>query len=304
MDYIERNITEELSLENLADVANFSKYHFHRIFNSIVGETLNEFITRIRLEKAVAQLRSFADKSITEIALDSGYSSPSVFNKVFKKYYGCSPSEWKENSKICKDFSNNGKLKSNIKKENINKVSYDSVKRKSIWRFFMEKEKQFKTDVAVRDMEEFTVAYVRHIGPYKGNPELFENLFKEIFSWAGPRGLVNFPETKILSVYHDDPEITDESKLRTSICISVPDDTDVNGNIGKMKIPGGKYAFARFELKTDEYEAAWKHVFSEWLPKSGFQCADLPCFELYYNDCNEHPDKLSIVDICIPVKPL
>lgn len=110
--------------------------------------------------------------------------------------------------------------------------------------------------VEVRDMPEFHVAYVRHIGPYKGNSELFERLFEKLMKWAGPRGLLRFPETKVLTVYHDDPEITDEDKLRTSACITVPEDTPVKGEIGKMTIPGGKFALARFEISTEEFEDA------------------------------------------------
>jgi AraC family transcriptional regulator len=78
----------------------------------------------------------------------------------------------------------------------------------------------------------------------------------------------------------------------------------VEGDIGKMEIPGGKYAFAHFTLGPDEYEEAWKSVFGVWLPGSGYQPADGPCFELYHNNCDEHPEKKSILDICIPVKPV
>ena len=74
--------------------------------------------------------------------------------------------------------------------------------------------------------------------------------------------------------------------------------------VGKMTIAGGRYAFARFELKPDEYAEAWNAVMGGWLPESGLQPADVPCFQLYHNDCNEHPEKKAIVDICIPVVPL
>ncbi len=75
--------------------------------------------------------------------------------------------------------------------------------------------------VEVKEMTELTVAYVRHIGPYKGDAGLFEGLFQKLITWAGPRGLLRFPETQMLAVYHDNPEITDEDKLRISVCITV-----------------------------------------------------------------------------------
>ena len=159
--------------------------------------------------------------------------------------------------------------------------------------------------VEVKEMPEIHVAYVRHIGPYKGDSELFERLFEKLMGWAGPRGLLKFPETKVMVVYHDSPEITDEDKLRLSACISVDEDCVVEGEIGKMTIPSGKYAIARFELSgSDEYEGAWNTVFGGWLPESGYQPDDALCYELYLNNPKEHPEGIHIVDICVAVKPL
>ena len=56
IDYIESNIASDLSLEELADVAHFSSFHFHRIFRAMVDEPLNVFIQRVRIEKAAAKL--------------------------------------------------------------------------------------------------------------------------------------------------------------------------------------------------------------------------------------------------------
>ena len=68
-------------------------------------------------------------------------------------------------------------------------------------------------NVDVKEIPEMHVAYVRHIGPYKGDPALFERLFTKLFMWAGARDLLHIPEAKVMSVYHDNPEVTDESKL-------------------------------------------------------------------------------------------
>ncbi len=166
------------------------------------------------------------------------------------------------------------------------------------------KNKTIQTNVEVKELPEMHVAYVRHIGPYKGDTELFGRLFGKLMKWAGPRGLLRFPETKVLAVYHDDPEITHEDKLRTDACITVPEDTRVEGEIGKTSIAAGKYAVAHFEIKTGQYEDAWKAVFGGWLPESGYQPDDGPCYEVYHNDPKEHPEGKQIVDICVPVKAL
>jgi len=84
IDFIEANIDKELTLEKLSEVANFSPFHFHRIFSAFTGETLNGFIKRKRIERAASILLSEPERPIAEIAYYCGYSSPSVFCRNFK----------------------------------------------------------------------------------------------------------------------------------------------------------------------------------------------------------------------------
>lgn len=163
---------------------------------------------------------------------------------------------------------------------------------------------QQNVTVQVEELQEMTVAYVRHVGPYKGNPDLFRNMFEALCTWAGPRGLLSNPDTRFFAVYHDDPDITDESKQRLSVCMTAPSDTEVSGEIGKMTVSGGTYAIAHFEINMDEYEQAWNMVYGTWLPNSGYQPDDRPPFEWYLNNPEEHPEHKHIVNICVPVKPL
>ena len=161
-----------------------------------------------------------------------------------------------------------------------------------------------KAEVEVMELPDLEVAYVRHVGPYAGDSKLFEGLFEKLLTWAGARGLIQFPETKILSVYHDSPNITEEAKLRTSVCLTVPAETKAEGEFGRMKVTGGKYAIGHFELLADQYEDAWQFLYGGWLPESGYQPDDGPPLEIYQNDPKQHPEGKCLVDICIPVKPL
>jgi len=160
--------------------------------------------------------------------------------------------------------------------------------------------KMIDMTVEVKELPELHVAYIRHVGPYNQIGEAIEKLMR----WAGPRGLINFPKTKLLGVYHDNPEITEESKLRSSACITVPKDTPVESEVGKMTIPGGLFAVAHVEINKDQYAEAWNKLMGEWFPESGYQPDDRLCYELYLNDPKQHPQGKHIVDICKPVKPL
>ncbi|MBN2546495.1 MAG: GyrI-like domain-containing protein [Spirochaetes bacterium] len=68
-----------------------------------------------------------------------------------------------------------------------------------------------------------------------------------------------------------------------------------------MTIPKGKYAVARFELKGNEFTEAWNWLYAKWLPQSGYEPDDRPCFELYPEEKKEN--QKFIVDIYCPVRP-
>ena len=301
IDYIQNNLDSQLELDTLAKIAYFSKYHFHRIFTAFIGETLNSFIKRLRLEKAATLLMTESNKSITEIALNCGFSGSSTFSRAFSDYFNMSATDYRNggyiNSKIGQIESNTGKPKRKSGKAIVQITNYFDTTT-------LDQKKGIKMNVEVKMLDNITVAYLRHIGPYAGNSELFGKLFNKLFKWAGPRDLLNFPQTKTISIYYDDPKITDENKLRMDVCLTVPEDTEVSGEIGKMTIAGGKYAVGRFEIKPTEYAEAWNELMGRWLPDSGFVPDDKPCFELYQNDPEQHPQGLCIVDICVPVKPL
>ncbi len=92
--------------------------------------------------------------------------------------------------------------------------------------------------------------------------------------------------------------------MRVSACMTIPKNTEVEGEVGKMVVPGGKFAIARCEIQVDEYEQAWDTVMGSWMPSSGYQPDDRFCYEMNQNDPDKHPQNLHIVDICVPVKPL
>lgn len=313
IDYIDSHLDEQLSLEKLSEIANFSPFHFHRIFSAMMDETLNRFIQRMRLERAASRLVSNPKQSITEIAFEFGFSGSASFARSFKDFFGKSATDWRNekfesNSKNCKLNSKAGETVDKDRQAIEVTFHYPYLRSQTNkkWRIEMNKDSATKlvADVEVKDLPDLEVAYVRHIGPYVGDTKLFEELFKKIMTWAGPRGLIRFPETLIMSVYHDDPNITENAKLRTSICITVPKETKSDGEIGRMKIDGGIYAIASFELFPNQYPEAWQSIYGGWLPDSGYQPDDGAPLEMYKNDPREHPEGKCLVDICIPVKPL
>jgi len=156
-----------------------------------------------------------------------------------------------------------------------------------------------KFEAQVKNLPELNVACMRHVGPYNQIGKAIEKLF----AWAGPKGLIQFPETQLLAVYRDDPEKVDTSELRSDACLTVPQGTETGGDVQTMKIPGGQFAVAHVEIDGTEFGAAWDKLVGEWMPENGCTPDESRlCYELYLNDQEQHPEKKFIVDICEPIE--
>ncbi len=296
MDYIGDNLDKPIDLSAMASIASFSPYHFHRIFTCIIGETPNNFLSRVRLEKAAQLLQDNKKTSISEIAFRCGFSNISSFSRAFRAYFGLSANEFRQQNKaiFIKDgvrYSKNCKPINKIGK-NIQAVNghFCSVEFKQL--IIM------NAKIEIKQMPELNLIYCRHMGAFNKIGEAYEKLFR----WAIPRGLVT-SDAKTVTVYHDDPSITSIEKVRQDASLIVNSDIKVEGEIGKSIVSAGKYAVGHFEIKENEFEQAWNTMCS-WLTESGFQPGEGSTYELYHNDYKDHPEHRFIVDICLPVKPL
>lgn len=294
LDHIERHLDDDLSLRVLASVAHFSPFHFHRVFRAMVGETLQRFVQRLRLERAATWLVHDPERSITAIALDSGFASSATFARAFRAEFGVRASACRDGAAV----RNLGKPNGNPGKATGDAETYGGGHMETT-----EPTPSLDMLIQVQDLSSVTVAYVRHTGPYAGDGELFGTLFGTLSKWAGPRGLLD-ASSQFLCVYHDNPEVTDAAKRRISVCVTVPESTEVGGDVGKMQLDAGRYAIARIRIDVDQYGAAWDQLMSHWLPDSGYQPDDRLAFERFLNDPSSDPEHKHELEICLPVRPL
>jgi len=154
----------------------------------------------------------------------------------------------------------------------------------------------------IQDLPERLVASVSYKGNYVANPKVFEELFGKLCGWAGPKGLLT-PDALMLSSYQDDPKTTPPEELRVDVCMTISEDTQVDGEITKQTLPGGKYVVASVELEgPQEYGPAWEEIV-KWAEENGHEIdMSRPSYEIYKNDPNKHPQGHHILDICLGVK--
>ncbi len=97
MIYINRNLGEDITLDNLASIANMNKTYFSTTFKRVTGKTVWEYILNMRVELAISYLVTEKSKyNITEIAEMCGFNNATNFNKTFKKITGKTPTEFKK----------------------------------------------------------------------------------------------------------------------------------------------------------------------------------------------------------------
>ncbi len=206
-------------------MAAFSPFHFHRLFKVVTGETLSRFIGRLRIEKATSQLLYNPGKSITEIALDCGFSSLTVFSRAFKETLGISASEYRDSDvsdsrletsnrffrkaidEICKDIE-------------IVSAYVDPRTNNRTWKIATLDQKEII--VEIKEIPEIEIAYIRHIGLPRetDNMELFRKMYEKLVRWGYNRDVITPPKVPIVVLFHDPNEITEDDKRRFSLCIT------------------------------------------------------------------------------------
>ena len=280
--HIQTHLDEPLSLEDLAAIAYFSPFHFHRIFKGMVGEPVKAHIRRIRLERSAWHLRS-TDRNILDIALDAGYETHESFTRAFRSMFSNNPSvfrrgqfgEYNKRSPSGVHFQPGGKL------ENFNPITRGGV--------IME--------IRIEKIEPMRVASVRHIGPY----EECEPAWQKLCAWAGPRGLFG-PGVKMIGISYDDPEVTPTEKIRYDACITVGDAIESEGEVVVRMIPGGDYAVATHKGPFTKLIETYNKFYGEWAPQSGRVVKKAACFEIYLNDPDRTSPEELLTDIYIPLE--
>ncbi|MGH1346333.1 MAG: AraC family transcriptional regulator [Nannocystales bacterium] len=306
VDHVERNLDQPLSLSALAEVAHLSRFHFHRVFAAMTGETLHQFVSRLRVERAAQMLLRTPAQSVTSIAIDCGFSSSATFARTFKAAFGVTGTQWRAHGDAdwCADDRKNRKhLRNDRNAESPWGCYIVSSGPTHRWRLEVTSTPHPLTaDVTIQDVATRHVAYIRHVGPY-GQVAEVPRLFERLHRWLGARELIS-AEMVNLVVAHDDPKITPDDKLRLSVCATVAPTTQGEGEVGVMSLPGGKCGVARFEIPPERIAEAWNAVMGVWLPDSGYQPDDRHCYEVVVQSPRDNPQGLIVLDIYTPVRPL
>jgi AraC family transcriptional regulator len=253
------------SLEDLARLAHFSPFHFHRVYSSIAGETMAATIRRVRLALA-ARLLAQGGQSITQVGLAVGYESPQAFTRAFGQFVGQSPRKFQQQMRVpfidaapilpCRDM-----------------------------------DAPPIVQIVERPMQ--AVHALRHHGPFSTIP----HTHRQLRAYAGTRTVLNW-----LGVSCGDPDVPRNFSYHAAVAL--PDNETIDGKeIERFEIPAGLYAAHRLAGPYTRINAAVHVLFAQWLPGSGYEPDHRPTLEHYLNSPRQVAPAALRTDLLIPIRP-
>lgn len=279
--HIQSHLDDSFSLDELADLASFSPYHFHRIFRGMVGESVKEHVRRLRLERAAHRLR-FTGQPVTDLAFEAGYETHESFTRAFRAMFQESPTEFRNNHRAVA----HGPAPSGVH------YAADG----SLDAFRVARPAGSPITVRIEQVPGMRVAFARHVGSY----DEVGSAWQRLMGWAGQSGLLRAAPAMI-GIVHDDPEVTPPDKMRYDAAIPVADPVKPDKDIGVQYLNAGAYANGTHRGPYNRIGDTYARICGEWLPGSGRELSAAPALEFYRNSPMTAAPEDLITDIHLPI---
>lgn len=263
---IHADLARDWSLDDLADVAALSRFHFHRVFTAMTGESPAEALRRLRLN-AAAHLLVREAPPLATVARSVGYGDAVAFSRAFRAAYGLTPGAFRRCGQA---------------------MVLDAKTLQGGLPMF---------PVLIAGQPARQVLGLIHTGPYEQVNRTFGALDPEVRAqglWPASQGLV--------AVYFDDPARVAPAALRSLAGVLVPPGTAAAPPLQRLDLAGGRHAVLTLRGPYTGLQAAYAWLFGPWLAASGEKLREAPSWELYRNTpLNTAPDDL-ITEIHLPLE--
>lgn len=259
IEYILTSEAGAIRLPELSRIAGLSRFHLTRVFQSLTGESLAEFVRRIRLEQAAHRLLT-ESSPITELAKAAGYSNGEAFTRAFRHHYGVAPTDFRRERKLDWRMP----VPSNLHWTNGPIC------------FRPESLGQNGPEVEVVGRPELHLAAFRHVGPYRKSVEMWARIRDVVC----PHGHIT-SDTRWYSVFHDDHARVPHERCRADLAVTWPRDVELPEGAHHLILPAGVYIATRDELGIENHSETWAGLTSDWLPRSGQRPINVPCLNEY-----------------------
>ncbi len=271
-----------MQLSDLAELADLSPFHFHRVFQAMMGETPNDFLKRLRLERSLKLMGYGKGKTMTQIAMECGFASSSDFTRSFKQRYGVAPSKFD----LAAWQAEHGKRIDEAAAHSPMKLTKPTPRSNP---------DQFR--VQIRELPPRAVAYIRVSNPYQGDAVI--QAANRLVKWA--EGL-QIDHRQWLGYQFESPRVTELERCFYCVAVEVDAKFKPSEEIGLYRFP--KMTVAEVEMRggIDLEIRLLQWLYGSWLPRSKYVPDDQPCFEAWIGKPFEHGVEHFELSIQLPVR--
>lgn len=277
--YVEQHLDRPLTVEQLSEVACFSRFHFHRQFSQFCGISISRYITLMRLKRASLRLVNHPQEKVINIALDAGFENPESFSRAFKNTFGLTPSEFRKDP-VWVDWHVHFQFPGRENQQRLENM-----------------------DVKIITVEPMKVAVLEHLG----DPLRVNNTVATFIEWRKASGLSDYSTHGTYGVPYSDPATTPGEEFRFDVCGELS--KEANGRVPEnpqgvicKTLPGGRCAVVRHMGAYERISDSVYYLYRQWLPQSGEELRDFPVYFRYLELDKNHPEHAQQTDILLPLK--
>lgn len=267
--HLHDHLADDLRLEQLAEIAHLSPFHWHRVYHALYGETIAATLRRLRLHRATGYLAN-TGLPVAEVARRCGYPNVQSFTRAFRSAHGASPSHYRQHG---------GHALFRAGTAAVAGAGYS---------------------VELRHVAPVQLAGLDHRGSYM----LVGKAFEAAHAQLAAQGLVG-PGTRWMAVYCDDPAAVPEAQLAARAGLSLPADLPADAPLPaplqRFTLGGIPCAVLRHRGPYATMRAAYDWLYGHWLVQTGHAAADLPVFEEYLNHPRDTAPQDLLTDILLPL---
>lgn len=256
MEYIETNLADTISFDEIAQRACCSTYHFQRMFPFITGVSLSEYIRRRRLTLAAFELQT-TDSKVNDVAMKYGYDSPEAFARAFKNLHGIMPTSARDTGVSLKAYP---RMSFHISIKGDVEMNYRIEQRGSFEMFGVYGFINADQKTAFSEVPQFRIK----CDDDDGSVDLMNDL------------LGRFGDTMLHAALYDH---TKES-FKYMVCYHLPKGLEIPERFTKLSVP--TLTWAIFPEPQCDMQKLWQRIYSEWFPTSEYEQVEGPSFEMYY----------------------
>lgn len=278
LEFIGANLHRPLTAGDVARAARLSEFHLQRLFHAAVGESLGRFVTGRRLEQAALRLVYESERAITEIAVDSGYSSSSNFSTAFSAFFGCTPTQLREPqpnipAKIGKLLSSHGR---DFQPRDLYTLASqpDRAQRSR-------EAAAWEAAVRFESLPGQPFACLASPGGYALGA--IEATWTELIQRARRLQLVE-DAVDAWGVAHDSPQLTAPELCRYHACLPCSAHTTLDAPLFHGRMEPGRYAVFHYAGPVSGVADAYRSIYACWFPESSLAPDNFQPLDHYVGD--------------------